>query len=48
MFHGVIRTAKNTFGYEIDLLHFVGPDQGGNGVVLFGDPKTIPMLDKKK
>jgi hypothetical protein len=48
MFHGVIRTAKNTFGYEIDLLHLVGPDKQGNGVVFFGDPKTIPLLDKKK
>jgi hypothetical protein len=49
MFHGLIRTAKaQPFGYEIELLHLVGPDKGGNGVVFFGDAKTIPMLDKKK
>ena len=49
MFHGVIRTAKDqAFGYEIDLLHLVGPDKGGNGVVFFGDPKTLVGLEKKK
>ncbi|HZZ81957.1 MAG TPA: hypothetical protein VFE62_25890 [Gemmataceae bacterium] len=49
MFHGLIRTAKDQkFGYEIELLHLVGPDKGGNGVVFFGDPQTLPMLDKKK
>ncbi len=49
MFHGLIRTAKaQKFGYEIELLHLVGPDKGGNGVVFFGDPKTLPMLDRKK
>lgn len=49
MFHGVIRTAKaQPFGYEIDLLHLVGPDKGGNGVVFFGDAKAIPLLEKKK
>ncbi|MBM3996975.1 MAG: hypothetical protein FJ303_22910 [Planctomycetes bacterium] len=49
MFHGVIRTAKNQkFGYEIDVLHLVGPDKGGNGVVFHGDPKTLVPLDRKK
>jgi hypothetical protein len=49
MFHGLIRTAKEQkFGYEIELLHLVGPDKGGNGVVFFGDAKTLVGLDKKK
>lgn len=49
MFHGVIRTAKDAkFAYEIEVLHLVGPDKNGNGVVFHGDPKTLPMLDKKK
>ncbi|MBI3823865.1 MAG: hypothetical protein HY289_14445 [Planctomycetes bacterium] len=49
MFHGVIRTNKDLeFGYEIDVLHLVGPDKGGNGVVFHGDPKTLVGLDKKK
>lgn len=49
MFHGLIKTTKaNPFGYEIDLIHLVGPDEGGNGVVFHGDPKTLPLLDGKK
>ncbi len=48
MFHGVIRTARNAFGFEIEVLHLVGPDKGGNGVVFFGDPKTLIGLEKKK
>jgi hypothetical protein len=49
MFHGVIRTAKERpFGYEIEVLHLVGPDKGGNGVVFLGDPKTMPLLDRKR
>ncbi|MBI2805014.1 MAG: hypothetical protein HYX68_08535 [Planctomycetes bacterium] len=48
MFHGLIRTAKNAFGYEIELLHLVGPDQGGNGVVFYGDARTLVPLDGKK
>ena len=48
MFHGRIRTGKNEFGYEIEVLHLVGPDKGGNGVVFFGDPATLPRLDRKK
>jgi len=49
MFHGVIRSTKDVpFGYEIDVLHLVGPDKGGNGVVFHGDAKTLPMLEKKK
>ena len=49
MFHGLIRTNKDqAFGYEIDLLHLVGPDAGGNGVVFYGDAKTLPRLEMKK
>jgi hypothetical protein len=49
MFHGLIRaTRDNPFGYEIELLHLVGPDKGGNGVVFHGDPRTMPVLDQKK
>jgi hypothetical protein len=49
MFHGVIRTNKDQkFGYEIELLHLVGPDKGGNGVVFFGDAKMLLGLEKKK
>jgi hypothetical protein len=49
MFHGLIRATKeNPFGYEIELLHLVGPDEGGNGVVFHGDAKTLPVLDGKK
>ena len=49
MFHGLIRTAKEQkFGYEIEVLHLVGPDKGGNGVVFFGDAKTLVGLDRKK
>ncbi len=49
MFHGLIRATKdNAFGYEIELLHLVGPDEGGNGVAYYGDAKTIPVLDGKK
>lgn len=49
MFHGVIRRAKQqAFGYEIEVLHLVGPDKGGNGVAFYGDTKTLPLLDKKR
>ena len=49
MFHGLVRaTRDNPFGYEIELLHLIGPDKGGNGVVVYGDPKTMPVLDQKK
>ncbi len=49
MFHGVIRTNKDQkFGYEIEVLHLVGPDKGGNGVVFHGNPQTLVRLDKKK
>ncbi|MBI1913137.1 MAG: hypothetical protein HYS12_00005, partial [Planctomycetes bacterium] len=49
MFHGLVRaTHDNPFGYEIELLHLVGPDKGGNGVVFHGDSKTMPVLDQKK
>jgi hypothetical protein len=49
MFHGLIKsTREQKFGYEIEVLHLVGPDKQGNGVVFHGDPKTLPLLDKKK
>ena len=49
MFHGLIRKTKdNTFGYQIELLHSVDPDKGGNGIVFFGYLKTMPLLDGKK
>jgi hypothetical protein len=49
MFHGLIHAAKeNAFGYEIELLHLFGPDSQGNGVALYGDGKTVPLLDRKK
>ena len=48
MFHGLVRATKdNDFGYEIELLHLVGPDKDGNGVVFFGDD-SMPKLDRKK
>jgi hypothetical protein len=40
MSHGVIRTAKaQPFGYD---------DLGGNGVVCYGDAKTLVAFEKKK
>jgi hypothetical protein len=49
MFHGFIRPAAgNAFGYEITLTHLVGQDNQGNGVVLYGDSKTLIPLDMKK
>ena len=49
MFHGLVRTAKDDkFGYEVELLHLVGPDKGGNGIVVYGDAMTLPLLDKKR
>jgi hypothetical protein len=48
-FHGLLRSTKdNARGYEIDLLALIGPDKQGNGVVLYGDAKAIPLLDRKK
>jgi hypothetical protein len=49
MFHGLVRASKdNAFDYEIELLHLFGPDSQGNGVVLHGDARTVPLLDTKK
>jgi len=49
MFHGLLRaTHDNPFGYEIELLHLVGPDKQGNGTVFHGDPKQMVPLDQKK
>jgi hypothetical protein len=49
MFHGLIHaTRANKFGYEIELLHLFGPDRQGNGVVFYGDAKTLLLLDKKR
>lgn len=48
MFHGLVHATKdNDFGFEIELLHLVGPDKDGNGVVFFGDA-SMPKLDRKK
>jgi hypothetical protein len=49
MFHGLLReTKENPFGYQIDLLHLIGPDAQGNGKVFFGDPAKMIPLDKTK
>jgi hypothetical protein len=50
MFHGRVRTAKGTdFGYEIELIDLVGQDvKNGSHLVLFGDAKTIPLLDGRR
>ena len=41
-------TRENAFGHEIELLHLVGPDKDGNGVIFYGDPRGLPKLDLKK
>ena len=48
MFHGLVHAADNAFGYEIELLQLIGPDDQGSGVVYFGDPKGMVPLDMKK
>jgi alpha-glucosidase len=49
MFHGLIKKNQDwPFGYEIELLHLIGPDAGGNAVVYFGDPAKLRPLEKKK
>lgn len=50
MFHGRVRIAKGTpMGYEIELIDFIGRDvKTGGSLLLFGDAKTIPLLDGKK
>lgn len=50
MFHGRIHAAKETaFGYRIELIDLIGRNvQTGGHIVLFGDAKTIPLLDGKK
>ena len=48
-FHGLLRSStKNAQEYEIEVLALIGPDKQGNGVVLHGDTKGMPLLDKKK
>lgn len=46
-FHGRIKSTKdNAFGYEIELIDLIGKNvKTGGHVVLFGDAKTIPLLD---
>ena len=50
MFQGRIRTAKGTpFGYEIELIDLIGRDvKTGGHTLLYGDGKTIPLLDGRK
>jgi hypothetical protein len=50
MFHGLVHTAKGTpFGYEIELTDLIGRDvKSGGAVTLYGDAKTIPLLDSRK
>ena len=48
-FHGLVKATKDDpFGYEIELIDLIGknPKTGGH-TVLFGDAKTIPLLDNK-
>ena len=49
-FHGRIKTAKESpFGYEIELIDLIGKNaKTGGHMVLFGDGKTIPLLDGRK
>jgi hypothetical protein len=49
MFHGLIHATKESpFGYEMELLHLVGPEVQGSGVVFDGDARAIPRLDMRK
>lgn len=50
MFHGRVRSTKGASpGYEIELIDLVGRDvKTGGSLLLFGDAKTIPLLDVKK
>lgn len=50
MFHGWVRATKdNPFGYEIELIDLVGRNfKSGGHVLLYGDAKTIPLLDGRK
>lgn len=50
MFHGRVRAARgNAFGHEIELIDLIGRDvKSGGEIVLFGDAKSIPLLDGRK
>jgi hypothetical protein len=50
MFHGRIHATKDTpFGYEIELIDLIGRNaKTGGEAVLYGDAKTIPLLDGRK
>jgi hypothetical protein len=50
MFHGRIHASKdNGFGYTIELIDLIGRNvRTGGSVVLYGDAKTIPLLDGRK
>lgn len=42
-------TKGNPFGYEIELIDLIGKDRAtGGSKVLYGDGKTIPLLDHRK
>ncbi len=49
MFHGRVKSAKGTpYGYEVELIDLVGRNvKSGGHVLLFGDGKTIPLLDNR-
>lgn len=48
-FHGLVKTAReDPFGFEIELIDLIGKDaKTGGHTILFGDAKTIPLLDSK-
>jgi hypothetical protein len=50
MFHGRIHATKdNPFGYEIELTDLIGRNvRSGGHAILYGDAKTIPLLDGRK
>jgi hypothetical protein len=50
MFHGRVHTARGTpFGYEIELTDLIGRDvKTGGPAVLYGDARSIPLLDGRK
>ncbi len=49
-FHGLVHAAEGTpFGYEIELIDLIGRDRKTGGpAILFGDARTIPLLDGRK
>lgn len=49
-FQGRVKaTNENSFGYEIELIDLIGRDlKKGGAKVLYGDAKSIPLLDDRK